>query len=163
MGPGVSVEAEESRGAEQSWTALAFDAVRSGTIAGVAMIPFAALFRAAGLRINEYGRKTLELVVGQVPPRLHDLLTFIEHLIISCIAAVPLLLLLSRFSDRRTRVIAGALYGLAFYVVVNSILLPWAFGDPTPWHLGVAAVYPSLLVHLVYGVGVSIAAKAPRP
>lgn len=142
--------------------ALVLDAVRSGTVAGVAMIPFAAVFRASGLRINEYGRRTLELMVGQVPPRLHDLLTLVEHLIISWIAAVPLLLLLSSVSDRRTRMITGALYGLAFYVGVNSIILPWSFGDPTPWRLGFDTVYPSLVVHLVYGVGVSIVAKQPR-
>ena len=33
--------------------------VRAGTAAGLAMIPFAAVFRARGLRVNEYGRKTL--------------------------------------------------------------------------------------------------------
>jgi hypothetical protein len=52
--------------------ALAGEALRSGTLAGLATIPFAALFRAFGLRINEHGRKTLALVVGDVAPPLHN-------------------------------------------------------------------------------------------
>ena len=51
--------------------ALGRETLRSGTLAGLAMIRFAALFRAFGLRINEYGKKTLELVVGDVAPPLH--------------------------------------------------------------------------------------------
>jgi len=37
-------------------TTLLRDVFWSGTIAGVAMIPFAAVFRSYGLRINEYGK-----------------------------------------------------------------------------------------------------------
>jgi len=135
------------------------EALRAGTIAGVAMIPFAAVFRARGLRINEYGRKTLALVVGEVPPRLHDLLTFIQHLLISWAVAVPLLVVLRGIADRRARLLAGAAYGAAFYVVVNAWALPWVFGDPTPWTLGIDTIYPSLVVHLVYGVVLALAAR----
>jgi len=142
--------------------ALARDTLRSGTLAGLAMIPFAALFRAFGLRINEYGRKTLELVVGDVAPPLHYVLTFAQHLLISWFAAVPLLWLLGRIGDRRTRVLVGAAYGAAFYVVMNSLALPFYFGDPTPWELGAETVYPSLTIHLVYGVVLGLLARAPE-
>jgi hypothetical protein len=37
------------------------------------------------------------------------------------------------------------------YVVLNAWALPLAFGDPAPWRLGFDVVYPSLVVHLVYG------------
>ena len=115
-----------------SWIALAREALRTGTIAGLAMIPFAALFRIFGLRINEYGRKTLELLVGEVASPLHDLLTFVQHMIISWVV----------------------------YVAVNSLALPLAFGDPTPWQLGAGTVYPSLAVHLVYGLVLAWVARA---
>ena len=139
------------------------EALRSGTIAGVAMIPFAALFRGYGLRINEYGRKTLELIVGGVAEPLRTVLTFIQHLLISWLAAVPLLLLLTGIGDRRTRALVGAGYGAAFYVVVNSWALPLWFGDPTPWALGAETVYPSLAVHLVYGIVIGLVARRHQP
>jgi uncharacterized membrane protein YagU involved in acid resistance len=123
------------------------------------MIPFAALFRARGLRVNEYGRKTLALVVGDAAPPLHTLLTFVQHMLISWLAAVPLLLALRRIDARRTRLLAGAVYGAGFYVVMNSWALPLAFGDPTPWQLGFEVVYPSLFIHLVYGVVIALAAR----
>jgi uncharacterized membrane protein YagU involved in acid resistance len=131
------------------------------------MIPFAAVFRSRGLRINEYGRKTLELVVADVPPPLHYALTFVQHLVISWVAALPLLLILRRVGDRRLAALTGATYGAVFYVVVNSWALPLAFGDPTPWQLGWDTVYPSLIVHLVYGCTLAWIARrgglAPPP
>jgi hypothetical protein len=124
------------------------------------MIPFAALFRARGLRINEYGRKTLELLVGEVAPPLHTVLTFVQHLLISWLAAIPLLWLLPRIRSRPSRVLAGAAYGAGFYAVANSWALPLLFGDPTPWELGFETVYPSLAVHLVYGLVIGWAARS---
>lgn len=142
--------------------ALAREALRAGIAGGVAMIPFAAFFRARGLRINEYGRKTLALFVGDVAPPLHLLLTLVQHLIISCLVAVPLLLLLTRVAGR-ARLVTGVLYGAAFYAVVNSLALPFAFGDPTPWQLGFATIYPSLSIHLVYGLVVALMARPGAP
>jgi uncharacterized membrane protein YagU involved in acid resistance len=139
------------------------EAIRAGTAAGLAMIPFAAVFRARGLRINEYGAKTLDLFVGQVDPPLHYLLTFVQHLLISWLVAVPLILLLARFSGRRDRILIGLVYGGAFYVAVNSLALPLAFGDPTPWRLGFQTVYPSLSVHFVYGLVVALVARPVGP
>jgi len=135
------------------------EALRSGTIAGLAMIPFAAVFRAFGLRINDYGNRTLELLVGEVVPPVHYLLTLTQHLVISWLAAVPLLLLMGGVADPRARLLIGAVYGATFYAAVNSLALPLAFGDPTPWQLGFDTVYPSLVVHIVYGLSVTLMAR----
>lgn len=131
--------------------ALLRETLRSGTVAGLAMVPFGAVFRMFDLRINEYGRKTLELIVGVVSPQLHNVLNFVQHMIISWIAAVPLLLLLVHVTPRRSRLVIGVVYGAVFYVALNSLALPFAFGDPTPWTLGFDTIYPSLVVHVVYG------------
>lgn len=142
------------------------DVFVAGTLAGLAMIPFAAAFRARGLRVNEYGRKTLELLVGEVGPPLDVVLTFVQHLVISWLAAVPLLVLFTRggawAGDRWARILLGTAYGAGFYVVMNSFALPIAFGDPTPWALGLATVYPSLTIHLVYGAVLGVTVRA-RP
>ncbi len=142
--------------------ALIRESLRSGTVAGLAMVPFAAVFRMYDLRINEYGRKTLDLLVGDVSPQLHNVLNFAQHMIISWIAAAPLILLSTRLVDRRARLVAGAVYGAVFYVAVNSLALPFAFGDPTSWQLGISTVYPSLVVHVVYGFCVALVAR-PLP
>jgi hypothetical protein len=144
-------------------TRLIREALRCGTLAGLAMIPFAALFRARGLRINEYGRKTLELVVGPVAEPLHTALSFVQHLGISWVAAIPLLLVLRRIPGRASRVLVGALYGTGFYAVANAWALPRLFGDPTPWELGIETVYPSLVVHLVYGFVIGWVARPWDP
>jgi uncharacterized membrane protein YagU involved in acid resistance len=135
------------------------EALRTGTAAGLAMIPFAAAFRAQGLRINEYGAKTLALLVGNVEGPLRYGLTFVQHMLISWIVAVPLLFLLAGVARRRDRILLGMGYGAAFYAVVNSLALPLVFGDPTPWQLGFETVYPSLSVHLVYGLVIALLAR----
>ncbi len=56
-------------------------------------------------------------------------------------------------------VLAGAAYGAAFYVVVNSLALPIYFGDPLPWQLGAATVLPSLFGHMVYGTSIGLTSK----
>ena len=42
------------------------EAFRTGAAGGLGVIPFALLFRSLGLRVNEYGRKPVEFVVGEV-------------------------------------------------------------------------------------------------
>jgi len=74
---------------------------------------------------------------------LHYLLTFIQHLAITWLVAVPLLLL-GGFSRRRDRLIVGLAYGAGFYIAVNSLALPFAFGDPTPWELGFESIQAAL-------------------
>lgn len=139
-------------GRPDSSPVLRRETLRGGTLAGLAMIPFAAVFRALGLRVNEYGRKTLAILVGEVEPPLHGVLTLVQHLLVSWIAAVPFLILMRAVPRGRARLFAGAAYGAGFYVAVNSLALPLAFGDPTPWQIGFATVVPSLVLHLVYGM-----------
>lgn len=138
---------------------LGREALRIGTIAGLAMIPFAAVFRASGLRVNEYGRKTLELAFGELAAPFHFLLTFVQHLLISWVAALPLLWWIGRIADRPRRIGAGAVYGAGFYAVVNAFALPRLFGDPSPWALGVDTVYPSFVIHVVFGVVIGAFAR----
>lgn len=53
----------------KSLVILIREALRTGMIAGLAMVPFAAVFQSFGLRVNEYGRKTLALHASTpVPP-----------------------------------------------------------------------------------------------
>jgi uncharacterized membrane protein YagU involved in acid resistance len=139
------------------------ETLRAGTIAGLAMIPFGAVFGAFGLRVNQYGRKTLRLLVGEAAPPMLHVLAVIQHLAISWLAAVPLLVLVGRIADRRARLLLGAVYGAAFYAAVNSLALPAAFGDPTPWELGFRTVYPSLAVHIVYGLSLALVARPVTP
>lgn len=131
--------------------ALAREATRAGLLAGLAMIPFAAVFRARGLRVNEYGRKTLALFVSGEGPTAHWIFVFVQHLFISVIAAVPLIWLLAAIQGRAARISIGTLYGVFFYAVVNAWALPRLFGDPLPYRLGLEVVYPSLAIHVVYG------------
>ena len=65
----------------------------------------------------------------------------------------------ARASGARAAWLVGAAYGAGFYLPVNSLALPWLFGDPTPWELGWNVVYPSLIVHVVYGVSVALASR----
>jgi uncharacterized protein len=138
------------------------NAARTGAIAGLAMIPFAAVFRGLGWRVNEYGRRTLEMVASDVTSPARDLLLFVQHQLIAVVAAVPVLLVLASVRDRRVRVVLGAIYGTGFYFVVNATALPAAFGDPPPWTLGATTVIPSLVVHVVYGMVLGWLAPDPN-
>jgi len=133
------------------------EALRSGSIAAIAMIPFALLFSMAGMRINEYGKKTIQLFFGNFPSGIRFALFVIEHFILSWIIAIPLLLLLKSFHHRIPRLLLGALYGAVFYILVNSLLLPSLFNDVTPWKLDFTkTILPSLVVHIVYGLSIAL-------
>jgi uncharacterized membrane protein YagU involved in acid resistance len=87
----------------------------------------------------------------------------VEHLLISVAMALPLVVLVGR-TARRSPLLLGALYGAAVWLVVNSLLLPAAFGRPTPWRLGWSAIWPSLMVHVIYGtVAAMVAGRSSRP
>ena len=60
---------------------------------------------------------------------------------------------------RANRLGDGLLYGLAYYVAVNALALPWLFDDAFPWQLGWSTIYPSLVVHLVFGVSIALTAR----
>ncbi|MFP5372454.1 MAG: hypothetical protein ACLGI3_17130, partial [Actinomycetes bacterium] len=74
------------------------------------------------------------------------------HLVVSCLAAVPLaVVLLARTTDSHARLI-GLAYGSAWWATINGLALPWLYQRPTPYEIGWADMCPSLLVHAVFGV-----------
>lgn len=135
--------------------ALLIESVRSGTIASLAIVPLSPLFKAAGLRIGHYGPKFAALFFNDPQPWL----LFVQHIVIGWVSALPLLLILLHTSAQQRRLLAGALYGAAYYVVVNSLALPIYFNDPLPWQLGAATVLPSLIGHVLFGVVIGWTSK----
>jgi len=131
------------------------ESLRSGTIAALAMMPFGIVFKLLDLRVGYYGPKLGALLFGE-PTRF---VLFLQHLAIGWMSALPLLFILVRLRGRMAPTAIGAAYGLAYYVVVNSFALPLFFGDPTPWQLGFSFIYPSVLIHLVFGVCIGITSK----
>ena len=131
------------------------EAVRAGTLASLAIVPLAPLFRAAGLRIGHYGPKFAALFFDDPQPWL----LFVQHLVIGWVSAFPLLLVLLHTGAGRWPVWTGAAYGAGYYVVVNSLALPLYFGDALPWQLGAATVLPSLVGHVAFGAAVALAAR----
>ena len=142
----------ERRGGGLGALAPLRDAAVAGIAGSVAMVPFGLVIRRMlGLPLNRYGELVLRLLVGRATP----LGLAAEHLLIGWAMALPLVALRRRAWVARPAV-AGAAYGAAIWLVVNSLALPLAFAQPTPWSQGPSAIWPSLLVHMVYGV---VAAK----
>ena len=135
--------------------ALLIESVRSGTIASLVIVPLAPLFKAAGLRIGHYGPKFAVLFFDDPQPWL----LFVQHLVIGWVSALPLLVILMRTGAAQRPLITGAVYGAAYYVAVNSLSLPIYFGDPTPWQMGWATIYPSLIGHIVFGASIGLTSK----
>lgn len=138
---------------------LARESVRSGTIASVAMIPFGFLFQLLGLRVGHYGKKLLEVFFTELPELTFRLLMIVQHFVIGWISAAPLLIVLVLLKHRLPRWSVGGIYGAAYYVVLNSLALPLSFGDRTPWQLGFSVIYPSLIIHIVFGVSIGLTSK----
>ena len=136
-------------------TSLLIEALRSGTIASLVIVPLSPLFKAMGLRIGHYGPKFAALFIDNPQP-WH---LFVQHLLIGWLSALPLLVVLLLTPASRWPVLAGTAYGAGYYVVVNSLGLPLYFGDPTPWELGWSTVLPSLLGHLVYGACIGFVSR----
>lgn len=122
------------------------------------MIPVGLFFFLLGLRVNEYGIRLIQTFFGELPDAMRFVLFGVEHFLISWTVSVPLLLALAALRDSVPALLLGTIYGFGLYVTVNSLALPWIFGDPTPWHLGLDVVYPSLIVHLVYGAVIALSA-----
>jgi uncharacterized membrane protein YagU involved in acid resistance len=136
------------------------EALRSGTIAALVMIPIGLLFSRLGFRINEYGQKVIQTAFPHFPKDVRFALFVLEHFILSWIIAVPLLLLLNYFHHRIPHLLLGFIYGLLFYAVINALLLPALFDDATPWKFGFTkTVLPSLVVHIVYGLSIALSSK----
>jgi uncharacterized membrane protein YagU involved in acid resistance len=131
------------------------ESVRSGTIAALVMMPFGFLLKLLDLRVGYYGPKLGALLFGD-PTRF---VLFLQHLVLGWVSALPLLLILVRLQGTWNPIAIGAAYGFSYYVVVNSLALPFFFGDPTPWQLGFSFIYPSVLIHLVFGVCIGITSR----
>lgn len=139
--------------------ALALESLRSGTIASLIMMPFGLFFRWLGLRVGHYGPKVGEALFGLQPEPWMQALLVIQHFVIGWLSALPLLLFWLGRSSPAIRLTDGLVYGLSYYLVVNALALPWMFGDAFPWQLGWSYVYPSLVVHLVFGLSLALTAR----
>ncbi len=127
----------------------------SGTIAALVMIPPGILFKYFDLHIGNYGPKFGAFLFGEINP----LMLFIQHIIISCLSAVPLIILFTKTNCKRMPILTGIIYGVIYYLVVNSLLLPIFFKDQTPWELGFNFIYPSLVIHIIYGASVGFTSR----
>ena len=134
---------------------LMIETLRSGAIASVAIMPLGWLFRAAGLRIGHYGPKFAALFVDNPQPWQ----IMVQHFLIGWISTLPLLVILMYVGRTSLQLLTGALYGAAFYVVVNSLALPFYFGDPTPWQIGWSTIYPSLIGHIAFGLCIALTSR----
>lgn len=142
-----------------SQTPLLKEALRSGTIASIVMMPFGFLFKALGLRVGHYGPKLGEFLFGLQPEPWMQVLLVAQHLLIGWLSAVPLLLFWRWAPPRSPSLADGLLYGALYYLTVNALALPAIFGDAFPWQLGWSYVYPSLVVHLVFGLSLGVTAR----
>ena len=138
---------------------LALEALRSGTIASLAMMPFGLLFKSIGLRVGHYGPKVGEALFGHQPDPWMSALLLMQHFVIGWLSALPLLMFWLWRASRAIQLGDGLLYGLAYYLAVNALALPWLFGDTFPWQHGWSTIYPSLVVHLVFGVSIALTAR----
>lgn len=140
---------------------LVVESFRSGTIASLLMMPVGFLFRVLDLRIGHYGKKLIEVFFGELPLPLFRTIVVVEHFIIGWLSTTPLLIALLFVAARSSVSLlwVGLAYGVGYYIVLNSWLLPVAFGDPTPWMLGFSHIYPSLIVHIVFGISIAATAK----
>lgn len=138
---------------------IVFESIKTGTVAALAMMPFGAAFRAAGLRVGHYGPKFASLFVTDPGP----VFLFVQHIVLGWISALPLVAWLLLRPPRVPPVVLGALYGAAYYVVVNSVALPVYFGDRLPWVLGVGTVLPSLVIHVVFGAVIGYMCRQRHP
>ena len=138
---------------------LALEALRSGTVASLAMMPFGLLFKLMGLRVGHYGPKVGEALFGHQPDPWTPVLLLLQHFVIGWLSALPLLIFWLWRAPRAIWLGNGLLYGLAYYFVVNAVTLPWLFGDAFPWQLGWSTIYPSLVVHLVFGVSIALTVR----
>ena len=91
---------------------LALEALRSGTIASLAMMPFGLLFKSMGLRVGHYGPKVGEALFGHQPDPWMPVL--VQHFVIGWLSALPLLMFWLWRAPRANRLGDGLLDGLAY-------------------------------------------------
>lgn len=138
---------------------LVRESLRSGTIASLVIMPVGLLFRFLGLRIGHYGPKLGALLFGNVAEPWFQVLLMLQHFVIGWLSTTPLLLFLVFTRYQASPVLYGAIYGAGYYVAVNSLFLPIAFGDPTPWQIGLDTLYPSLIGHVIFGVSIAVTGR----
>jgi uncharacterized membrane protein YeaQ/YmgE (transglycosylase-associated protein family) len=127
---------------------IVYYSLATGTVAALAMIPFGFAFRAMGLRIGHYGPKFASLFLDDPgPPEL-----FLQHIVLGWLSAVPLVAFLISWRGKNEPLLIGAVYGAAYYVLINSFALPLYFGDQLPWLLGIKTIAPSFITHIVFGM-----------
>jgi len=132
------------------------ETIRSGTIASLLMMPAGFLFKYLGLRVGHYGPKLAMALFDSTAPTL----LFAQHMVLGWLSALPLLVALKYTNAGERPVSSGAAYGCAYYLAVNSIALPIAFGEATPWELGPGYVLPSLIVHIIFGAAIGYVSGA---
>lgn len=130
--------------------ALPLAALLAGLAGAVAMIPVGLALNAAGLQVNRYGEVLARQLTGGAAPAM----LLAQHMLIGALSALPLGLWAVFVRPVRTGVAmaTGAAYGVGYWFVINALALPWLYGRPHPWTEGPAAVWPSLVAHVVYGV-----------
>lgn len=128
----------------------------AGTAGGLAMIPYGlVLLLVLDKHVNVYGSLLARLLFG--PPAPWSLA--LVHFATSCVLALPLVYLLAWRGNRPAWEL-GAAYGAAIWLAFNSLLLPILFSRSSAWQLGWSAIWPSLSVHLLYGIVTAMAAAA---
>lgn len=127
--------------------------VVAGLVAGAAMVPVGAVLRATGHAVNVYGELLTRSLLGSTP----FIALFALHAVISVALAVPFVAVTRCRGGAGPAL--GAAYGVASWAVLNATLLPLWYGRPTAWALGFAAVWPGLLVHLIYGITLGLVAR----
>lgn len=133
-------------------------AIVAGTIGALAMVPVGmVVMNTTGATLNVYGELLVELLLGTVVlPAL-----FVEHMLIGWMAALPLVMGIRHIT--RAPATVGAVYGAAMWLGVNALALPAAFEKPTPFAIGWTAIWPSLLVHVIYGAVTAAVATRLSP
>jgi len=132
---------------------IPMESVISGTAGALAMMPVGFLFRALEMRVGHYGPKFAALYLDAPGP----LALFLQHLVLGWVSALPLCFLPIHRGSILSALAIGALYGVAYYVLINSLALPFYFGDQLPWVPGAVVVAPSLVVHVAFGAAVACA------
>lgn len=125
----------------------------AGLVAGAAMMPVGAVLRATGHAVNVYGELLTRSLLGSTP----FIALFALHAVVSVTLAVPFVAVTRCRGGAGPAL--GAAYGVASWALLNATLLPLWYGRPTGWELGLVAVWPSLLVHLIYGVTLGFFAR----
>lgn len=141
------------------WGRLVRQSVAAGTFASLAMMPVGLAFKALDMRVGHFGSKVGAVLIGELTQPWMQFALLAQHFVVGWLSALPLLIRWQLRATSSPKLVHGAVYGAAYYLLVNALALPLLFGDPLPIQLGLPVVLPSLVVHLVFGVAVAWQAK----